>query len=141
MTSDALRQSVRDCRNAFDFLVSDLGYRRDAVDFGAGGFALLYRADTVGVRISWYPRDPLAVMIVRLSNDDSAVSGYRSFDLEDIEVISGYTWPGGRPSGYAMPTDEDYLRVADSLRTHAADLIRGDLARVPQLEERIRARR
>lgn len=132
MTSDLVRQSVHECQKAFDFLVSDLGYRRQAVDVGAGGFSLRYESDVVGVQISWYARDILTVQIIRLPDD--------RFDLEDVEIISGYSWPGGRPSVYSIPTDEEYLQVADSLRTHAADLIRGDLTRVPQLEQRIRAR-
>lgn len=148
MTTDQLRQARAICERAFSFLVTDFGYRKVRGRFQWGGFELGYRGPGVGVLVEWYPRDPLTVWLVRLEDGkfpprDAVVSvGTRLhyFDLGDLEVLKTGHRVADERQLYAVPAEATARMVADSLRRCGADLLRGDLSDIPQLEGRIRAR-
>jgi hypothetical protein len=142
--SEYMRETARVCEREFGFLVQEFGYRLDKPRFESGGFALRYSGSSLGVEVDWYPRDTLMVWLVRLVDGEfpqrpiwilpDAVLNH--FDLEDLEVISGYHRQVGEMQLY-MPTAENVRLLADSLRACGADLLRGDLTRLAQLERRI----
>lgn len=148
MTSDGLREARAACERALDFLVTDFGYRRVRRRFQWHGFQLRYRGPVTGVQVAWYPRDELTVWLVRLVDGDFPPypgtihpgTALHWFDLGDIEAISGHHRQVSRWELYAMPSDETAGALAGSLRRCGADLLRGDLTRLPLLERRIRDR-
>jgi hypothetical protein len=146
--SEGLREGRAACERAFAFLLTDLGYRRDRQRFQWSGFVLRYRGPVIGVHVSWYPRDELTVWLVRLV--DGAFPLYpvtihpdtvlHHFDLGDVEAISGHRRQVSAQRLHAMPTDETAGVMADSLRGCGADLLGGDLIRLPLLDLRARER-
>jgi hypothetical protein len=148
MTSDALREAAATCERAFAFLVDEFGYRLGDRHFGSGGFALRYHGPVLGVLVDWYPRDPLTVWLVRLVDGrfpDRPVTIYPDtplhyFELGDIEAASGYRRRIPELDLYRMPNQQTAGALADSVRECATDLLRGDLDRIPLLEQRIRER-
>jgi hypothetical protein len=148
VTTDQLREARATCERAFSFLVTDFGYRKVRGRFQWGGFELGYRGPGVGVLVEWYPRDPLTVWLVTLTGDqfpprDAVLSEgtqLHYFDLGDLEIIKAGHRVTDERQLYATPTEATARVVADSLRQYGADLLRGDLGDIPQLEGRIRAR-
>jgi hypothetical protein len=148
VTTEPVRQAAQICERAFDFLVGEFGYLPRGIRFESGGFSLRYLGSALGVDVDWYPRDPLTVWLVRLVDDDFPArtlsvhpdSALNYFDLEDLEVISNHIRKVGKLQLYSLPNAENASLLADSLRAHAVDLLRGDLTRLPQLERRIRER-
>lgn len=147
MTSDQLREARATCEQAFSFLVTEFGYRKVRGRFQWSGFELGYRGPGMGVLVEWYPRDPLAVWLVRLEGEkfpprDAVVVGphLHYFDLGDVEIIKAGHRVADERQLYGDPTRQTAQILADSLRRHGSDLLRGDLGDIPQLEARIRAR-
>lgn len=148
MISDAMREARGACERALAFLVTDFGYRRHRRRFQWGGFLLSYRGPVIGVHLSWYPRDELTIWLVRLVDGEFPPYGtplspdaeLHWFDLGDLEQISGRPRQVTQWELFAVPTDRTAGILADSLRACGADLLRGDLSRIPLLEGRIRDR-
>jgi hypothetical protein len=148
VTSDYVREARAACNRAFAFLVTEFGYREPCRGFQWSGFWLRYPGPVMGVLVAWYPRDPLTVWLVRLADGDfppRTVTIHHDtplhyFDLGDLEVISGHHRELTEHQLYAVPTEETARSMADSLRKCGADLLRGDLTRLPLLEQRIRDR-
>lgn len=148
MTSDYVREARAVCDRAFAFLVKEFGYRKPRRGFQWSGFWLRYYGPVMGVLVDWYPRDPLTVWLVRLADGDFPPrtvtihpdTPLHYFDLGDLEVISGHHREVNERQLYAIPTEENARIMADSLRRCGADLLRGDLTRIPLLERRIRDR-
>jgi hypothetical protein len=148
--SDSLRQASAARGRAFAFLITEYGYRRDRPRFRWGGFELRYRGPVMGVRIDWSPPpgDPLTAWLVRLADGafpTDAVTIHPTtelhyFDLGDLDAISGQQREIPERELYAMPDESKARALANSLRSCGADLLSGDLARLPQLEQRIRDR-
>lgn len=148
MISDQVRGARAACEQAFSFLVSDFGYRKVRSRFQWGGFELGYRAQVLGVLVEWYPRDPLTVWLVRLEDSGfpprdavvDAAEPLHYFDLGDLEIIkTGHRVVDERQL-YGLPSERTAGILADSLRRHASELLRGDLDDLPRLERRIRDR-
>jgi hypothetical protein len=148
VTSEALREARAACDRAFGFLVTEHGYRRDRRRFQWNGFLLRYRGPVVGVQVTWYPRDEIIVWLVRLAGGEfperpwsiEPTTELRWFDLFDLAAIGGHQPRLTERERYALPDDRTAGLLADSLREDGADLLRGDLARLPVLERRIRDR-
>lgn len=148
MTSEHVRNAAQICERKFNFLVKRFGYRPCGTRFESGGFSLRYVGSALGVEVDWYPRDPLTVWLVRLVDNDfpprtlsvhpDSVLNY--FDLEDLEVINNYSRQVGRLQLYSLPNAENARLLASGLEANAADLLRGDLTQIPQLEQRIMER-
>ncbi len=125
----------------------DFGYRRSVRRFRYGGFQLGYCGPDVGVLVEWYPRDSLLVWLVRLtdgqfpprSNPADLSVSLRYFDLADVEAVVAQPsevdqrdlYSANAPAGWAL---------AGSLRACATSILRGDLALIPALQQRIRYR-
>jgi hypothetical protein len=145
VTGEHVLRAAHVCERAFAFLVEDYAYQSRGTTLGAGGFTLRYLGSDLGVEVDWHPRDPLTVWLVRLVGGDFPArmislrpgSALNYFDLEDLEEISGHTRQVGRLQLYSLPNDENALLLANNLRTYADDLLRGDLTRLSQLEQRI----
>jgi len=148
MTAEHQWAASAACERAFGFLVSEFGYERKDVRFRLHGFSLRYRGPVMGGLLDWYPRDPLTTWLVRLADGEfperlvptGPDTPLAYFDLGDVEAISGYERAVPEWDLYGMPNEENARVLADSLRTCGADLLRGDLSRVPLLEQRIRDR-
>jgi len=148
VTSDCVRQARTACELAFAFLVAEFGFRRDRARYENSGFLLRYRGSGTGVLVDWYPRDPLTVWLVRLVDGDFPArtmtvhpnSRMHYFDLGDVEEISGQPPAVPEDQLYALPDETTAQLVAESLRRCAGDLLRGDLTRIPLLEQRVRQR-
>ncbi len=63
------------------------------------------------------------------------------FDLRDVELVRSQHSGIDERELYSMPTGETAHMLANSLRDCGSDLLRGDLALLPALEQRIRAGR
>jgi hypothetical protein len=91
--------------------------------------------------VDWYPRDTLTTWLVRLADGEFPRRGPDTplayFDLGDVEAISGYQRAVPERDLYRMPNEEGAEALASSLRTCGADLLRGDLSRIPLLEQRV----
>jgi hypothetical protein len=146
--SEHLREAAVTCEAAFSFLVDDFGYREADRRLESSGFSLRYLGVVLGVIVDWYPRDPLTVWLVRLMDGDFPArtmtihpdSQLHHFDLEDLEAISGHRRTVGELQLYALPNDENARFLADNLRNFGADLLHGDLVRLPLLERRVKDR-
>lgn len=145
MTSEHVRKAAQVCEHVFKPLVEEFGYRLCETRFESGGFSLRYLGSALGIEVDWHPRDPLTVWLVRLVNNDfpprtlsvhpNSVLNY--FDLEDLEAMNNYSRSVGGLQLYSLPNAENARLLVDSLGANAVDLLRGDLARLPQLERRI----
>jgi hypothetical protein len=62
------------------------------------------------------------------------------FDLEDLEAVSGSRRELDPLALYKTPDTASTLYFAGRLRKYGADLLGGDLERIPLLEQRIRDR-
>jgi hypothetical protein len=144
MTAEYLRLACAACERAFGFLVSDFGYERKDVRFRWSGFALRYRGPVIGVLVDWYPRDPLTTWVVKLTDGEFPKrhpdTPLAYFDLGDVEAISGYRRTVQERDLYRTPNEEVAGALANSLRTCGADLLRGDMSRIPLLEQRVHDR-
>ena len=148
MPTKEVRAAARACRDAFDFLVAEHGYRRRPTRFYAGGFSVDYLGSTVGVEVVWHLRDELFVWLMRLVGGvvpDRPIWIHRDtplnwFALEDVEVTAGHVRQFPATRLYSLPDAENAELLAANLRTYAADLLAGDLSRVPMLEALIRER-
>ena len=148
MTTGELRQARAVCADAFAFLTTDFGYQKCRERFQWRGFQLGYCGPVMGVVVEWYPRDPLTVWVVRLVDGDfpprTDVIGPASplyyFDLRDVELVRSQHSGIDERELYSMPTGETARMLANSLRDCGSDLLRGDLALLPALEQRIRGR-
>jgi hypothetical protein len=141
------RESRAACELAFAFLVDDFDYRRCVRRFQYGGFQLGYCGPDIGVLVEWYPRDPLLVWLVILvdgrfpprSNPADFGAPLRYFDLADLEAVTGQPSAVSQRDLYSATAPAAHA-VAGSLRACGASLLRGNLALIPALEERIRDR-
>ncbi|GIF08317.1 hypothetical protein [Actinoplanes siamensis] len=134
MTAQHLLAAAQTCDRAFGFLVGELGYRRDPARYEHGGFALRYRGPVTGVVVAWYPRDTLKVWVVRLAGGEfpkGPDAGRNRFALEDVEALSGHARRVGPWQLHVVPNDETARLLAGNLRRYAADLLGGDLSRLP----------
>ncbi|GAA2703550.1 MULTISPECIES: hypothetical protein [Actinoplanes] len=128
MTAEYLLQTAETYERAFGFLTEEFDLRADRPQFRHGGFALTYQGVSTGVRVDWYPRDPISVWLLCPE----------AFDLQDFEELSGHT----RQVGDAIysPSPENALLLAENLRAYGADVLRGDLTRVPLVQARVQQR-
>lgn len=134
-----------DCERAFAFLPEEFDYdvcRREPTH---GGFEIGYVGPGAGVVVSWYPRDPLTVWLVRPV--DGALpprgpdTGLNYFDFEDYEAVVGKDDAARQPVDLYTPSEANMLHLADRLRVCGPDLlIRSPADRFQVLEQRVRDR-
>ena|SRR5215471_12346815 len=119
--------------------------------FQWGGFVLGYCGPLLGVHVTWYPRDPFTVWIVKLiegafpprTGPTSPEAPLNYFDQGDVEVLCGRRDGPRAPElyeQYGLPTKATVEAFAGILRDCGAGLLRGDLTLLPALEQRIRDR-
>jgi len=141
------RESRAACEFAFAFLADEFGYRRCVRRFRYGGFQLGYCGPDTGVLVEWNPRDPLLVWLViladgrfpPLSNPADSSAPLRYFDLADLEAVTTQPSAVSQRDLHSATAPAAHA-LASSLRACGTSLLRGDLALIPSLEERIRDR-
>ena len=142
-----VRESRAACELAFGFLVDEVGYRRCVRRFRYDGFQLGFCGPDVGVLVEWYPGDPLLVWLVILvdgrfpprPNPADSGAPLRYFDLADLEAVTAQPSSVSQRDLYSATAPAAHA-VAGSLRACGTSLLRGDLALIPALEERIKDR-
>ena len=148
MTENSYTSALRRCEEAFGFLATELGFARRQARADRSGFELVYAGRTAGVTVSQHTRDPFTVQICRLQDGEFPPPPQQNtpdepincFGLVDIEAVTESEIPVAPEDLYTLPSDETIRRYADSLRRNAADLLRGDFSRWPELTERANER-
>ena len=144
MTDNTYLSALRRCEEAFDFLATELGFARRQARADRSGFELVYASPTTGVTVSQHTRDPFTVQVCQLQDGEfpppprqnTPDEPINCFDLVDIEILTETEIPVAAVDLYTLPSDEVIHRYADSLRRNAADLLRGDVTRWPELTKR-----
>jgi hypothetical protein len=148
VTDNTYESALLRCEEAFDFLTRELGFARRRSWTDRSGFELVYASATTGVTVSQYARDPFTVQVCRLQDGEFPPPPRRNtpdepmhcFDLTNIEQLTGTEIPVEEIDLYTFPSDEVIHRYANSLRGTAADLLRGDFTRWPELTKRANER-
>jgi len=143
-TSEWLRGRRDACEERFSFLIAEFGYRRSLRRFKWGGFQLGYLGPGAGVLVEWYPRDGVMVWLLPLNSGEvpanwGDLGGPRGFDLGLVAVVAG-SHPELRDKNLNSATEEALAALADQLRVSGQNMLRGDYAEVPAIEDLIRAR-
>jgi hypothetical protein len=131
----------------FEFLVTDFGFTARNAERKRGGFELPYTKDDLGVLINWYPRDPLAVWLVRLVDGVFPPRGQTTiradsvlsyFDLGHLEALTDCERTP-QTALYA-PTMESAQLLARSLRTCGESILMGDIRQLDALQNYVKER-
>lgn len=147
MTHPETRDARAATERAFKFLRDDFGYKRCLGRYQWRGFILGYCGPVVGVEVSWYPRDPFTVWIVKLIEGRFPARAGPTrphtphyFDLADVEALCGRGDALQTLEVYDPPDDATAETFARVLRDCGGGLLRGDFSLLPALEQRIGAR-